>query len=150
MQFAAKNREATGQPFFLVTGIKRPHLNWRAPQGYVDMYPIETVKAPTQLTLDKSIDPIAYTVFPMNAPLGPGLPHSLDFVHGPEVHGTDMQLRYGLLRTPCSMLLAPCSLLLAARQLVNLSPLLIDTNNLLLPFCHQPPPPALLRRRLLG
>jgi hypothetical protein len=30
MRFAAANRERTGQPFFLVTGIKRPHLNWRA------------------------------------------------------------------------------------------------------------------------
>ena len=38
MRYAATNREETGQPFFLVTGIKRPHLNWRAPAGYVDMY----------------------------------------------------------------------------------------------------------------
>ena len=37
MRYAATNREETGQPFFLVTGIKRPHLNWRAPAGYVDM-----------------------------------------------------------------------------------------------------------------
>ena len=34
MNFIAKNRKATGQPFFLVTGIKRPHLNWRSPAGY--------------------------------------------------------------------------------------------------------------------
>jgi hypothetical protein len=51
-------------------GIKRPHLNWRAPEGYVDLYPFETVAAPKQLTLDRSIDPMAWAAFPMNAPLG--------------------------------------------------------------------------------
>jgi hypothetical protein len=65
MQYAADNRKKTGQPFFLVTGIKRPHINWRAPISYFDKYPIDTVAAPTQLTLDNSIDPIAYSVFPM-------------------------------------------------------------------------------------
>ena len=52
-------------------------------------YPIDSVKAPTQLTLDKSIDPVAYTVFPMEAAGGP----AGDFVHSPYTHGTDLQLR---------------------------------------------------------
>jgi hypothetical protein len=34
----------------------------RAPAGYVGLYPNENVSAPSQLTLDKSIDPVAYTV----------------------------------------------------------------------------------------
>lgn len=90
LRYAASNLEQTGQPFFLVTGIKRPHLNWRTPSNYPDLYPIETVKPPAQLTLDKSIDPVAYTVFPMSAPNGtaPG-----DFVVSPYEHGTDAQLR---------------------------------------------------------
>ena len=53
-----------------IIGIKRPHLNWRSPEGYVDLYPFETVAAPKQLTLDRSIDPMAWAAFPMNAPLG--------------------------------------------------------------------------------
>jgi|EP01044_Picomonas_judraskeda_P012825 arylsulfatase A-like enzyme len=93
LQYAAANRAKTGQPFFQVTGIKRPHLNWRAPAGYVDMYPIESVAPPTQLTLDKSIDPVAYTVFPMDAPLSANASASPDFVHSPYTHGTDYQLR---------------------------------------------------------
>ena len=93
LQYAAANRAKTGQPFFQVTGIKRPHLNWRAPSGYVDMYPIESVVPPTQLTLDKSIDPVAYTVFPMDAPLSANASASGDFVHSPYTHGTDYQLR---------------------------------------------------------
>jgi hypothetical protein len=92
MQFAADNRAKTGQPFFLVTGIKRPHLNWRAPLSYVDKYPIEKVAAPTQLTLDKSIDPIAYSIFPMKAPNGTNGTDN-NFVVDPYHSGTDMQLR---------------------------------------------------------
>ena len=68
LRFAAGNLAATGQPFFQVMGIKRPHLNWRAPQAYLDKYPIESVAAPAQMTMDSSIDPVAYTVFPMAAP----------------------------------------------------------------------------------
>jgi len=90
MQFAADNREKTGQPFFMVVGVKRPHLNWRMPQAYADMYPAETTALPTQLTLDKSIDPIAYSVFPMSAPNGTS---SGDFVKSPYVHGTDAQIK---------------------------------------------------------
>jgi hypothetical protein len=32
LRYAASHLSATGQPFFLVAGIKRPHLNWRVPQ----------------------------------------------------------------------------------------------------------------------
>eukprot|EP01052_Picozoa_sp_SAG31_P028887 SAG31_NODE_2826_length_5035_cov_2.062601_6_plen_296_part_00 len=56
-----------------MTGIKRPHLNWRAPASYVDLYPIGSVSAPKQLTLDRSIDPVAWSAFPMNAPLVPNV-----------------------------------------------------------------------------
>ena len=32
----------------VVTGIKRPHLNWRSPPGYVDLYPLQNVSLPKQ------------------------------------------------------------------------------------------------------
>ena len=92
MQYAADVRNRSGQPFFLVTGIKRPHLNWRAPASYLDYYPIENVSAPTQLTLDKSIDPVAYSVFPMVAPNGTQGADK-NFVTDPYSHGSDTQLR---------------------------------------------------------
>ena len=63
-----ENLATNNQPFFLVTGIKRPHLNWRSPAGYVDYYPLENVSVPKQLTLDESIDPVAWAAFPMHAP----------------------------------------------------------------------------------
>jgi len=68
LRFAADNLKASGQPFFQIMGIKRPHLGWRAPLAYLEKYPIESVAAPSQMALDKSIDPVAYTVFPMSAP----------------------------------------------------------------------------------
>ena len=60
---AGANRNATGQGFFLAVGIRRPHLTWRVPQSYVDMYDAATTALPTQATLDPSIDPIAWTQF---------------------------------------------------------------------------------------
>jgi arylsulfatase A-like enzyme len=61
------------RPFFLAVGIRRPHLTFRAPAGYYEMYNPEQVALPTQLTLDESIDPIAWTQF---AGLGGNDPHN--------------------------------------------------------------------------
>jgi len=93
MQYAAENRKQTGQPFFLVVGIRRPHLNWRVPSTYEALYPSNNVSLPLQRTLDKSIDPVAYSVFPMDAPSTPGGPNSPNFVNSPYVSGDDNQLR---------------------------------------------------------
>ena len=89
LRFAASERAKSGTPFFLVTGIKRPHLNWRTPPAYADLYPAANVTLPTQRTLDDSIWPGAYSVFPMDAPGGV----AGDFVHSPYVSGSDAQLR---------------------------------------------------------
>lgn len=62
------------KPWFLAVGIRRPHLTFRAPAGYYDMYPSSKVAMPKQLTLDDSIDPIAWTQF---AGLGGNDPHNL-------------------------------------------------------------------------
>ena len=65
LRFAKKELVATRTPFFVVAGIRRPHLNWRAPAGYLELYaPIEEIAMPRHLTLDPSIDPIAWTAFP--------------------------------------------------------------------------------------
>ena len=63
LRFAAAHRTATGQGFLLVVGIRRPHLTWRVPQQYADMYPAAGVALPKQATLDRSIDPIAWTAW---------------------------------------------------------------------------------------
>lgn len=34
------------QPFFLVVGIKKPHLPWYAPQEYFDRHPLDTIHIP--------------------------------------------------------------------------------------------------------
>jgi arylsulfatase A-like enzyme len=72
LRYAKANRDATGQPFFLGVGIKRPHLPWRVPQGYADLYPTDPTDPrydegafalPKHPTLDASIDPVAWTPF---------------------------------------------------------------------------------------
>ena len=95
MRFAAANLKSTGQPFFQVVGIKRPHLEWRSPPAYIEKFPIESVAAPVQMTMDRSIDPIAFTVFPMNAPNCTAAmePKCQNFVTDPYHAGTDEQVR---------------------------------------------------------
>lgn len=88
LRFAAARRASTLQPFFLAVGIKRPHLNWRTPPRYVDMYSPENVSLPRQRTLHPSIWSGAYSLFPMEAPGG----ESGDFVTSPYVSGSDAQL----------------------------------------------------------
>jgi arylsulfatase A-like enzyme len=94
MRFAAANLNSTGQPFFQVVGIKRPHLEWRSPPAYIEKFPIESVAAPAQMIMDRSINPIAYTVFPMNAPNCTTTPsRCVNFVKDPYHAGSDAQVR---------------------------------------------------------
>ena len=73
-------RGPTRAPFFLAVGIRRPHLQWRAPAGYAALYPPGAVDAPKRLALDASVNPVAYSPFPIFAggprqgatPLGEG------------------------------------------------------------------------------
>jgi len=75
LRFAKAKLVQDQTPFFIVAGIRRPHLNWRAPKGYLDLYePIQETAMPLQLTLDRSIDPIAWTSF---GSLGGVNPHNL-------------------------------------------------------------------------
>ena len=54
------------------------------------MFPLDKIKIPSQLTLDESIDPVAYSVFPMHTP---SPLNDTDFVTSPYVHGTMEQLQ---------------------------------------------------------
>jgi len=67
-------------------------LTGRAPESYLQHYPIEKVAAPTQKVMDKSVPDVAYSVFPMSAPNGTNGSHG-NFVTDPRHAGTDLQLR---------------------------------------------------------
>jgi hypothetical protein len=64
LRAAALNFNATGQPFFVEIGFKKPHLNWKVPKHYVDdLYPRGdfTPRLPKNRTLDASISPMSWT-----------------------------------------------------------------------------------------
>lgn len=75
LAYAKQHIAETGNGFFLAVGIRRPHLTWRAPPGYQEMFHADDVALPTQLVLDKSIDPIAWTEFPA---LGGNNPYAIN------------------------------------------------------------------------
>ena len=61
LQRAASNRAATGQPFFLAVGFRKPHLPFRHPSAYDALYPAPAdVPLAAHKTLDKSIPPVAF------------------------------------------------------------------------------------------
>ena len=39
-------RKEHGKPFFLATGIYRPHMPWYAPRKYFDLYPLDEIELP--------------------------------------------------------------------------------------------------------
>lgn len=63
LRWAAAERKKTGKAFFQVVGIRRPHLNWRMPEPYVDLYPTKNVSLPVQPTLDRSISQVEWVSF---------------------------------------------------------------------------------------
>ena len=61
---------ATGKPFFLEIGFKKPHLTFAVPQPYLDLYPRDTFtpSLPKQRTLDASVSPMSWTPFYTQTP----------------------------------------------------------------------------------
>lgn len=58
---ASANRNATGQPFFLAVGFRKPHLPFRHPSFYSELYPAPAdVPLAAHKTMDASIPPIAF------------------------------------------------------------------------------------------
>lgn len=58
---AAANRAATGQPFFLAVGFRKPHLPFRHPSAYDSLYPApDAIPLAKYKTLDASVPPIAF------------------------------------------------------------------------------------------
>ena len=65
LRYAASRLRGPGAaPFFLAVGVRRPHLQWRAPAGYAAMYPSDAVHAPRTLALDASVNTVAYVHIP--------------------------------------------------------------------------------------
>ena len=61
LQRAAANRNASGQPFFLAVGLRKPHLPFRHPSPYSALYPAPAdMPLAAHKTMDASIPPIAF------------------------------------------------------------------------------------------
>ena len=61
LQRAAANQKATGQPFFLAVGFRKPHLPFRHPSPYSDLYPAPAnITLAAHKTMDESIPPISF------------------------------------------------------------------------------------------
>eukprot|EP01051_Picozoa_sp_SAG22_P026044 SAG22_NODE_8019_length_690_cov_1.081218_1_plen_129_part_01 len=48
------------RPFFLGVGIRKPHLDWRVPQPYLDMYPPSSVSLAAHPVAPAGMPQIAY------------------------------------------------------------------------------------------
>lgn len=58
---AAANRAASGQPFFLAVGFRKPHLPFRHPDFYDSLYPATAdIPLAAHKTLDASVPPVAF------------------------------------------------------------------------------------------
>lgn len=49
--------KASGKPFFMATGILKPHLPFNAPKKYWDLYHFDDIKLPSDYNMDRSTFP---------------------------------------------------------------------------------------------
>ena len=69
LQKAAAVWKATGQPFFLASGFRKPHTPWRFPAPFLDYYrKDQTVDVALHGILDKSVPDIAISSFDFQDP----------------------------------------------------------------------------------
>lgn len=63
---AASNFRASGQPFFLATGFRKPHLDFRHPSAYDHIYPaLKDIPLAKYRVLNETVPPIAYHETPL-------------------------------------------------------------------------------------
>ena len=61
LRAASANRDATGQPFFLAVGFRKPHLPFRHPSAYDSLYPSPAdIPLAKHKTMDATVPPVAY------------------------------------------------------------------------------------------
>lgn len=61
LRLAAKHRAATGTPFFLSVGFRKPHLPFRFPAPFLDLFPAEElIPVAAHPTLDASVPTLAH------------------------------------------------------------------------------------------
>ncbi|MCM8530327.1 MAG: sulfatase [Lentisphaeraceae bacterium] len=84
-----KKMKATGKPFFMAAGFKKPHLDFIAPKKYWDMYNRDDIKLASQTQapknhattgLHRSFELRTRHGIPKNGPIGPELSKTL--LHG--------------------------------------------------------------------
>lgn len=51
LEYAAENAKSTGQPFFVVSGYRKPHAPWQAPQRCYDLYNQSAIAVAAHKTL---------------------------------------------------------------------------------------------------
>lgn len=56
-----EDKVSRGGPWFHAVGFKRPHLSYRAPTKYFDMYPIESIPLPLHRRPSPTAPPISYS-----------------------------------------------------------------------------------------
>ena len=61
LRLAAMNRAATGQPFYLAVGFRKPHLPFRFPKPFLQyLQPLEDIAVAQHPTLDRSVPLVAH------------------------------------------------------------------------------------------
>lgn len=61
LRLASRNRDLTGQPFFLAVGFRKPHLAFRFPKPFLSLLPgVDQISLAAHRTLDASVPPYAH------------------------------------------------------------------------------------------
>jgi len=61
LKHAAANHKQTGQPFFVVSGYRKPHAPWEAPQRCYDLYNVSSIPVAKNKVLPKNAPLVAWS-----------------------------------------------------------------------------------------
>ena len=61
LKFATQNAKSTGQPFFVISGYRKPHAPWQAPQRCYDLYNQSAIAVATHKTIPVGAPLVAWS-----------------------------------------------------------------------------------------
>jgi arylsulfatase A-like enzyme len=61
LKYAANKSKASGRPFYVMAGFRKPHAPWQAPQRMWDLYNSSTIALPTHKTIPTGAPLIAWS-----------------------------------------------------------------------------------------
>ncbi|KAK7098055.1 iduronate 2-sulfatase-like [Littorina saxatilis] len=95
IDFLRNHSRKSDKPFFLVVGFRKPHLPWRYPMEYTDLYPLSNIQLAPHRTVPPQMPPIAFSTFGELRKFEDIIALNVSMPYGPIPEDYQLKLRQG-------------------------------------------------------